>query len=43
MDSMYTHVLLLGTLEDGLVVLVLDGIRDADGGANDVDAAEDTA
>jgi len=26
-----THILLLGALEDGLVVLVLDGVGDADG------------
>ncbi len=38
-----TDLLLFGTLEDVLPVLLLDGISDADGLANDVDAAEDAA
>ena len=38
-----TDLLLLGTLEDVLPVLLLDSISNADSLANDVDAAEDAA
>lgn len=38
-----THILLLGALEDALVVIIIDGIGDADGGTDDTDAAEDAA
>lgn len=38
-----TNLVLLGALEDSLVVIIVDGVGDADGRADDADAVQDLA